>query len=299
MYLKEMSDRKTFDQYVAGNAFCHYMKTSMWGEMQKKTNGMSYRMMGLFDGNSLKGTALILEKHGLFPYLYVPKGMCLDSLDLVEEAYTLLKEYAIYRKAVFLRIDPNILRMEKDLKGNVIIGGEDHSDVTETLKTIGYVHKGYGYAYDGSWTNRFTLIVDLDDMTGVFRKFSSHRRTLIRKAEKMLMLTRRGNEQDLDCLMKLQKQLSAIKGFRPDDRAYYLNLLECFGQYADIYVTEINVDASIAHLSSYKTKKEEEKKSIADCIEVLKGYRDTYGNEIVTAAGFMFHFGNTGWCWQY
>ncbi|MFQ8583355.1 MAG: hypothetical protein ACLSA6_12965 [Holdemania massiliensis] len=38
-------------------------------------------------------------------------------------------------KVDFLRIDPNVLRMERDIKGNPIEGGENHEDVTALLKS--------------------------------------------------------------------------------------------------------------------------------------------------------------------
>ena len=45
----------------------------------------------------------------------------------------------------FLRCDLNVLRMEKDIRGNPVEGGENHENITAMMKRLGFVHRGYGY----------------------------------------------------------------------------------------------------------------------------------------------------------
>ena len=301
MEIREINDRMIFDMYVSRNPLCHYMKTSMWGEYQKN-KGLSYQMLGLFEGEKMVGSALALRKRGIFPWVYIPKGMCLDGLEVpfVMEAYGLLRDYYTKQGVVFLRIDPNILRMEKDLKGNVVEGGENHEAITQSLIELGYEHKGYGYAYDGSWTNRYTLIVPLEKpIENTFKKFSSHRRLMIKKAEKMGLTTEEGTIDDIDDLLRLQKELSMIKGFKPFVKKDYLELMDAFGEHAVIYITRLHIDQSIVLLQGRKTKLAQEKESIAKTIERLQKCSETRGNDIALAAGFMFWFGEIAWCWQY
>ena len=76
------------------------------------------------------------------------------------------------------RIDPDVIRISRDILGNPV-DGINNEAVTEALKTMGFRHKGYGYAYDGSWTNRYTLITDLSKpMEEVIKTFSKLTKSL-------------------------------------------------------------------------------------------------------------------------
>lgn len=118
-------------------------------------------------------------------------------------------------KVDFLRVDPNVLRMERDIKGNPIEGGENHEAITALLTSLGFVHKGYGYAYNGSWVNRYTLIIDLTpSIEEIVRHFSKARQNSLRRHAVIGVTTRLGTKDDVPQLCEFERQLSQIQGFK-------------------------------------------------------------------------------------
>lgn len=304
MILKEIHDRALFDAFVSAHPYAHYMKTSMWGENQKRQTGCTYRMLGFYEGDVLKASALALfGKFFFHPYIYIPKGPCVnyENEKETDEVFRLLKDYAVQKKVHFLRTDPNVLRMEKDILGNVIEGGENHEDVTEHLKALGFIHKGYGYAYDGSWTNRFTLTVDLsDDFKTVSSRFAKGRLTSMNRHRTNRVTTHAGTKDDIPYLMELEKQLAEQDGFRPHSKEFFEDILDCFGEYASVYVTEIDLSGMIsgieAELASGKYRKDPEARAAKEkALKKTADLKDEYGKKVVIACGIFVRTGHTSY----
>ena len=304
MILKEISDRNLFDAFVEKHPYCHYMKTSMWGEFKKKTEGLSYTMLGFYEDNDLAGTAMVLSGTWMMhKYLYVPWGPCIDyeNADQVRMALTLLKGYADRKKVLFLRMDPNVLRCEHDILGNVKEDGINNEHVTEQLKSLGFTHKGYGYAYNGSWTNRYTLMVDLsDDIETVRKRYSKERIRALKRHKTWAVTTHVGSAADIPDLMKVEKMLTEQDGFEPHTKEFFQAFFDCFGDHAVLYCTDIDLDTMIssteAELQGKKYEKDlKARESVTAMVERTKVLRETWGSPVRIACGLFIRFGNKSW----
>lgn len=289
------------DSFVRVHPYGHYMKTSMWAKLQKHNQPHFY---GFYDQDELKGTAMILERTQLgIHYFYVPWGPCLDysDSDLSEQCLRGLIQLAENAKVDFLRIDPNVLRMERDIKGNPIEGGENHEDVTALLKSLGFVHKGYGYAYNGSWVNRYTLIIDLSpSLEEIVKHFSKARQNSLRRHAVIGVSTRLGTVEDIPQLCEFERQLSQIQGFKPHTETFFQDLLEAFGEHAVLYVTEIDLDQMIngiqQEIDSGKYHKDPEAlQSKLKEKEKAADLKARYGTKPAIAAGLFLRLGEQSW----
>ncbi len=304
MILKKMDDEQAFDAFVEAHPYAHYMKTSMWGHNQEHTKGYTCTMLGFMEDDKLTGTAMVLRGRSVgHPFLYIPKGPCIDYTDekTVREAFSLLKEYAEKEKVHFLRVDPNVLRMEKDISGNVVEGGENNENITVLLTDLGFMHKRYGYAYDGSWANRFTLTVDIsDDFPAVRSRFAKKKITALNRHKANCVTTRMGTRQDLERLMKLEEQLAEQKGFMPHSRAFFEDILDCFGENAAVYVTEVNLAGMKAgiekELSGKKYAKDPEARAAKEKqLEQAEAWRREDGDLVGIACGIFVRTGDTSY----
>ena len=300
MELRLISDTHEYDAFVEASSHTHYMKTSMWASIQERS-GYQSQYIGFYNDSALVGTGLLLmrKQYGC-TYGYIPKGLCIDK-ELLPEALELLKEHAKALKLSFLRIDPDILRMERDIQGEPIENGENNEDVTECLKEHGFRHKGYGYAYDGSWTNRYTLIIDISkDMDEIIKGFAKPRQTALKRHKVMHLTTRCGDENDLPDLCEFEKMLCAIQGFKPHPLSFFKQYLDVFKDHAHLYVTEIDLEAMIndteKEIASGKYNKDKEalaskQKELAQANELMA----QYGKQVKIAAGLFLHYGNMSW----
>ena len=315
MEIREVADSAAFDQYVIQSNSCHYMKTTMYGEWRIKQDKENYNFnirkyykLGFYEGNELKGTALVLSGSWFGHHLlYIPKGPCIDysNKELRVTVFQLLKKFADERHVEFLRVDPDVIRVHHDIKGNVIDDGFSNEEVTEDLKSLGFTHKGYGYAYNGSWLNRFTLIVDISKpMDQVKAGFSSRRKRTLKKAANFKLTTRIGTKDDIQTILDLQMQLVHQKGFTPSSYSYFSDMMACFGEHAVIYITEIDLKyAEEKARQDYEAKKnsgnERAAENAKETLELIQSYASKGFSIMPVAAGMFIRMGNYNWCWYY
>jgi peptidoglycan pentaglycine glycine transferase (the first glycine) len=302
--LKRIGSDAELDDYVARSPYVHYMKTSLWAHFKEASEHMHYDRLGFYRDNVLNGTAMVLKDTWMGSrYLYIPWGPCLDYEDkqLVKTAFALLKIYADQEKVLFLRVDPNVVRVHHTIDGTVVNDGFNHEWVTDTLKDLGYTHKGYGYAYNFSWTNRYTLIVDLEpDLETIYGRFSKSRRTALNRHKVNGVRTRLGTREDLKFLMKFEAMLGAQDGFKPHSERFFTQILDAFGEHAVLYVTEIHFDEAAAGLEKELAEKKYRKDPEARAAKEkeytrMRGYLNQYGPCHALAAGLFVRYGDMSW----
>lgn len=303
MELRIVNDRNVFDSFVMSNTYCHYMKTSMWGEFRRRTEGLKYELLGFYENEKLIATALAFcGSWMMHKYIYVQKGPCVDyeNAEQTSEVLKLLKDYADRKHVRFLRVDPNVNRVPHDIQGNVL-DGYNNEHVTEEIKALGFIHKGYGYAYNGSWSNRYTLVIDLsDDEKTIISRFSKPRKTSLNRHKVSGVTTRLGTAEDIPSLSTFEKMLSEQDGFPPHSLKFFNTLLECFGEHAVMYVTEISFDNWISgvegELAGKKYAKDPEaRKAKEKNLVQAKELREKYGSGLPIAAGVFLRMGTWSW----
>lgn len=295
------------DEFVLHHPYSHYMKCSFWGEYKQKTEGYQLRYAGVKDEqDQLLATAVLLKKREWFslkPYLYIPTGMCVDYRDseLLHFFVDELIQYAKKEKVAFLRIDPNVLRCHRDILGNQIEDGFDNEAITQYFLERGFFHKGYGYAYNGSWINRFTLKVDLSlEFEEIVRKFNKSKQNVLKRQDKMGITTRYGKREELSYLVDFEWDLTKTQGFKPHKVSFFEELIDTLKDHICFYVTEVDLNQNIAYLEeeliSNKYKKDPEAKASKEKeYEEAKKLKEIYGDKPVIAAGVFVRYGNNSW----
>lgn len=303
MEIRVIKDEQKFDEYVANHPYGHYMKTARWGRFKQDTEKDTYECLGFYEGDQLIGTAMALHEHSCgADYIYVPWGPCVDyqARDAVKNVFEALKQYADDKGVDFLRTDPNVVRVPHDIKGNVLMDFNNENVVLD-IKSTGFKHKGYVYAYSGSFTNRFTLIVDTKPSEeDIFKNFQPGRRRAIRRHKSWHVSTHVGNKDNIKDLMYLQKQLTRKDGFEPNTYEFFDELIQLFGDHARLYVTDIDLDAMMEdtkkELEGKKYKKDPKAKAkVAQNIEKAQKLKDEFGSHVIIACGLMIYWGNKSW----
>lgn len=301
----ENCEIKKYDEFVTHHSGNHYMKTSCWAK-HKKRDGYTPHFCAMEDNGELKATALILEKRNPFvmaPYFYIPWGFCVDYKDteLVKQFIAEIKAMAIDHKAMFIRMDPNVLRMERDIRGSQIEGGENNEYVTQLLVSQGFEHFGYQYGYSGTWVNRYTLVIDTHPSIEEIRKgFTKTRQNNLKRHRLLGITTRTGTKDDIKYLCQFEKELTQTQGFKPKRPEFFENLIDDFGEHAVIYVTECSLNHIVQSLdneihsnkyakdiNAYNSKVKE--------LEQFKKLREQNGDHVVLAAGLFIRFNEKSW----
>lgn len=297
-------DLTRFDDFVYKHHYSHYMKTSSWANYKHNCEKIIPHYVGLEENGNLIATALLLQKKTHFiNYFYIPWGMCCDYENEKLTRYFLnnIKSYVHQYECDFLRIDLNVERIHHDLLGNPLNDNFSNEFVTNYFIDEKFKHKGYGYAYNGSWVNRFTLIIDISrPMNEIIESFDKRKQLYLRSMPEQGITTRVGTHDDLKYVALFEEHLSEIQGFKPKPVSYFEKLIDYLQDNAVIYVTEMDTTKYLDFIEkSLETKKVKADKTatthkLKEYSEALN-WKEKYGNKIVLASGIFARLDTKAW----
>lgn len=260
----ENVDKDRFDAFAFENELNHYSKTSYFIDF-KKPEYYAGDLLGVEDENgNLIASAVMLHKKTKMPigqYSYCQYGFDLDyeETELVQYFITELKEYAKKKGSFFLRIDPNITRLEHEKNGIVKEDGFNHEYITEIFKQCGYTHLGYNYGYSGNWMSRYTYRLSLDQPFNKVLKGIKRCSQYTNKNEQRAVKVHKATMDELDVLVMGQEDLSHKLGFEAYGIEYFKKLWKCYEPFVHYYVVTTNYHE--AKMNLLKLIEEEENRA--------------------------------------
>jgi len=234
-----------YEEFINSVPKSHFMQSYTFGKI-RETKGFVAHHVGLKKGKDLICTALLLEKKLPFGYcyFYCPRGYVIDYSDkeLLKEFSSCLKKYAKKKKAIFIKIDPDIKRHTLDLDGN-IIDGENNYLLMDYLTSLGYRHRGFNKAFENEQP-RFTFRLDLDkEYSDVYSGFHSTLKKVLNKGNQYNASLYKGDISDIGDFYITAKATAEREGIVQPSIDYYRNFYKMFndnGQ-SDLYVLKVNI----------------------------------------------------------
>lgn len=280
----ENVNKDKFDEFAINSPLNHYSKTSYFIDF-KKPDFYDGDLLGVEDDNgNLIATALMLHKKTKLPYgqfSYIQYGMNIDytNKQLLSFFLESLKQFAKKKGSFFLRIDPNITRLEHEKDGKIKEGGFNHEYVTDIFVQNGYQHLGYNYGYSGNWMSRFTYRLDLDKPFKEVLKGIKRCSQYSNKNEQRQVKVHEATIDELDVLVMGQEDLSHKLGFEAYGIEYFKKLWKCYEPYVHYYVVTTNYHQAKLNLQNIiqedekrleEMKDEKKKQPIIKSIEAIK-----------------------------
>lgn len=293
-----------YDEFVSKHPHCHYMKTSSWASYKADCEELKPHYVGVIKNNKLAATALLLQKKTSFiNYFYIPWGFCCDyaDIELLHFFLQAIKNYVRSSDADFLKVDFNVERIHHNLDGTLLNDDFSNEFVTTTLLSEGFTHKGYGYAYNGSWVNRFTLIIDISkSLDEIISGLDKRKQVHIKNLPTQGLSTRIGNREDLKYVALFEKHLSVKQGFKPKSISYFEKIIDHLQDKAVIYITEFNINQYLSGIEELlKTKKYKVDKLAAEIklreYDQALQWKNLYGESVVVAAGIFARIHTQAW----
>ncbi|QUH31430.1 lipid II:glycine glycyltransferase FemX [Vallitalea guaymasensis] len=270
-------DEKKFTLFNENHPNGHALQSIEWGNL-KCIGEWTKELVGLEDGSGdLQASAMLLRRKlpGLSRYiLYAPRGYVLDyeNIDLVKEFTKELKQYAKKTKAIFVKIDPCIIYKERTIDGDIKEDGIDNTKLIESLKNMGYAHKGTNLDFEGIQP-RFVFKLDVDkDKDTLFKSFHHKTRYNIRLAEKKGIEIYEGSIDDLEEFERIMRVTGSRDGFITRPLKYFkdmYNTMEKQGK-MKLFMAKYNVKKALDKAISDLEKEENSKKPNEDRINKLQ-----------------------------
>ncbi len=321
-------DKTEYDNYVRNHqSKSHFLQSLSWGEFAKVKKNLTPHYLGLTtEDNQLVAATLLLEKH--LPmnmcYLYAPRGFVIDfkKKELVKTMTKKVVDFAKTRKAIFIKIDPDIIRKSYDYQNEEQELNYDPEEIFNNIKQAGFKHLGFTKNFETSqprYSFRINLDQSLEDIENHLSKTTKQR---IAKSEKLETEVIIGTKKDIKEFYHLMTLTESRKDFISYNEDYYETLYEIFNgnenSKATLFLGKVNFNKTIKSLEkslkrivdqisilpidnlskSAKAKLAELKKQKDNTQSEINKYKDyakQYGNEITLSAHMIIEYGDKAW----
>jgi peptidoglycan pentaglycine glycine transferase (the first glycine) len=224
----EIHNRDEWNSQLAKMPHAHILQTWEWGEFKYETTGWQpLRWIFRYKNNPEIVAMCSMGKRrvGLFSMLYAPKGPAMDysNTQLVNDVLQLLKQQAKQHRALWLKIDPDVV---------YATGVPNEED--DTIAPVGHALKQK--LEDTGWLLsteqvqfRNTITIDLTRSEDeILMAMSGNTRRKVRQAEKKDVTIRAGTLADLDMLYDLYSATGDRNEFLIRPQEYYVKLWRYF-----------------------------------------------------------------------
>lgn len=320
-------EKDKFDKFVENHKTkSHFLQSLSWGEFSKIKKNLTPYYLGLVNENDeLVGASLLLEKKlpMNFCYFYAPRGFVIDykKKELVRAMTNQVIDFAKKKKAIFVKIDPDIIKTSINYQGEEV-ENPDYNTIFNTLKSAGFKHQGYTKNFE-TMQPRYTFRIDLNQsLEDIESHFSKTTKQRIAKSLKLDTEVIIGTKNDLKEFYHLMTLTESRKDFISYNEDYYETLYEIFNgnesSKATLFLGKIHITKTINALEknlktinnqisilpidnlskSAKAKLTEltkQKENIQKEIEKYKEYKKEYGNELTLSAHMIIEYGDKAW----
>lgn len=321
-------DKDIYDDFVKNHKTkSHFLQSYAWGELSKTKKRLTPYYLGLVDDEkNILGTALLLQKH--LPmnlcYFYCPRGFIIDYED--KELFNIMTKeitkFAKSKKAIFVKIDPDIIRASHNYLDEEVSLSYDSNKILAMIKQAGFKHLGFTKNFE-TMQPRYTFRIDLtQSMEEIENHFSKTTKQRIAKAQKLDTIVEIGTQEDIKEFYHLMTLTETRKDFVSYTEDYYETLYEIFNGNANsnatLFLGKIEFDKTIKKIEeqlkqinnqisilpidnlskSAKNKLAELTKQKENHTKELKKYKDyqqQYGDKLTLSAHMIIEYGDKAW----
>ena len=328
MYKLITLDKNKYDNFVKNHKTkSHFLQSYSWGELCKAKKGLTPHYLGLLDNKgNIVGATLLLQKHlpMNFCYLYAPRGFVIDYTDnkLVERMTKEVVKYAKSKKAIFVKIDPDIVIKKYNYLNEEQKLDYDYNKIFNNLKKLGFKHLGFTKNFETTqprYSFRIDLNQSIEDIESHFSKTTKQR---ISKSLKLNTIVEIGTKEDIKEFYHLMTLTESRKDFISYNEDYYESLYEIFNgnknSKAILFLGKVDLNKTIKTIKenlknvtnqisilpidnlskSAKNKLKEltrQKEKLEKDIEKFENYKKEYGEKLTLSAHMIIEYGNKAW----
>lgn len=318
-------EKDKYDSFVRNNKYkSHFLQSASWAELCKEKRGLTPYCLGLVEDNKILAATLLLKKNlplGLC-YLYSPRGYVIDFNDfkLLDKFTEELVNFAKKQKAIYLKLDPDIIWKRENYLGEVTLEEAENQKIFKELKRLGYKHLGFTKNFE-TMQPRYTFRVDLNqDLETIESHFSKTTKQRIQKSLKLQTEVEIGTEKDLPTFYHLMMLTESRKDFVSYKIDYYKTLYKLFNENdkATLFLGKVNLEKTLKVLNdelkevtekinelpkenlskSNKNKLKElerQRDKTTEEIEKYEKYKQEYGNVVTLSAHMILEYGDKAW----
>ena len=263
MKLRNLNE-KEFKKFADKHSQITFHQTKEWADLKAK-NGWEAFYIGLDDNTVLKGAALLLGKKMpiINKYLfYSPRGILIDYNDkkLLTKFTTEVKKWIKENKGFLLKIDPYVEYQERDNNGEIVKNGYNNKKAHHNLELLNYKHFGFNEMQD-TLQPRWMHVIDINGKSEeeIQKDMESKTRQILRKNEKLGVITREITREELPIFKDIMQQTSDRREFIDRPLSYYEDMWDTLHDSGILKIMIAEADFNLYEENTIKEKEEIEK----------------------------------------
>lgn len=256
---------KEFEKFASNHPLKTFLQTPEIGKL-RASNGWHTDYVGVTEKNKIVAACMLLSLVGFKGKLeyYSPRGPLLDykNKKLVTFFFSETKKYIDEHNGYILRIDPYIVKRQRDINGDIIKDGENNLAIIEQLKVLGFHEK-----LDHEQV-KWMFVMDTKDKTAedIMKEMRPNTRNYIRKGLKFGITLRDLSYNELEEFKKITDDTSHRIGFLDKPLSYYQDMYKLLHEKNEIryIIAELDLDNYINRLKDEISNISEQLETIGD-----------------------------------
>ncbi len=251
----------------------------------RKSSGWDVYYVGVEDNKKLVAAAMIVshKRHfGKYEF-YSPRGVLVDyeNEDLLHYFLDEIKKFVKKHHGYIFRMDPYVIYKERDIDGNIVEGGVDHSKVVSDLLKFGFKKVPVSNMEQVGWM--FSLPLEGKTKEQILKEMKAGTRNKIRKTEKFGITVKELSYNELDRFQNIMVETGERKNFSVRSVDYFQKMYQLFHDKGEVkyYVTELDLVQYLKKLHDEKKELEDKLSSLSDA-KYNDGQKKNLENEIVS-----------------
>ena len=251
----------------------------------RKSSGWDVYYVGVEDNKKLVAAAMIVshKRHfGKYEF-YSPRGVLVDyeNEDLLHYFLDEIKKFVKKHHGYIFRMDPYVIYKERDIDGNIVEGGVDHSKVVSNLLKFGFKKVSIPNMEQVGWM--FSLPLEGKTKEQILKEMKAGTRNKIRKTEKFGITVKELSYDELDRFQNIMVETGERKNFSVRSVDYFQKMYQLFHDKGEVkyYVTELDLVQYLKKLHDEKKELEDKLSSLSDA-KYNDGQKKNLENEIVS-----------------
>lgn len=251
----------------------------------RKSSGWDVYYVGVEDNKKLVAAAMIVshKRHfGKYEF-YSPRGVLVDyeNEDLLHYFLDEIKKFVKKHHGYIFRMDPYVIYKERDIDGNIVEGGVDHSKVVSDLLKFGFKKVSIPNMEQVGWM--FSLPLEGKTKEQILKEMKAGTRNKIRKTEKFGITVKELSYDELDRFQNIMVETGERKNFSVRSVDYFQKMYQLFHDKGEVkyYVTELDLVQYLKKLHDEKKELEDKLSSLSDA-KYNDGQKKSLENEIVS-----------------
>lgn len=228
----------------------NFFQTSNMGDILEK-RGKKVYYLALKQDNKYVASAMLSEN---YTFLKKKEFICLKGFlidynnnKLVKEFSDCLLKFVKEHNGFKLKIDPYIIKEQRDIDGNIVEGGKNNLDVIKNLESIGYKKSKIDTQV------RFNFCLDLDASEDeIFSNFKATTRNIISKSIREGVEVFNLSYEELPNFKKVTEYTCNKRGFADKSIGYYQSMFNAFKDEVTFKMARLNVQKYKDYLNSTK-----------------------------------------------